>query len=318
MPFISNSKYRPTLLLRNSHFNTVYANIARSLNDVVYERQRLDTPDGDFLDLDWSRVGSDRLVFLLHGLEGSTQRPYTRGMIRYFNQQGWDGVGMNFRGCSGEPNRLLRTYHVGETGDVHFVLEHLTELDRYREIVLIGFSLGGNVTLKYVGEQSDKINPVLKKAVAFSVPCHVPSANVYFNHWQNTIYMQRFMKPLNEKFRYKAIQFPHKLAVPERLPRNFDEFDELFTAPVHGFDSAMDYWTKNSSLQFLDRIRIPTLLVNAVDDTFLSPACYPGEIAEQNEQFYLEMPKWGGHCGFANFSDIFWSERRAFEFVNTA
>ncbi len=316
MPRISDSTYRPPLLLRNAHLNTIYANVSRHFNDLQYERERLELPDGDFLDLDWSIVGSEQLVLVLHGLEGNTQRPYTRGMIRYFNRRGWDGVGLNFRGCSGEPNRLLRTYHVGETGDVHFVLEYLAALDRYREIVLIGFSLGGNVTLKYVGERSDKINPLLKKAVAFSVPCHVPSANVYFNHWQNMIYMQRFMKPLNEKFRYKASQFPHLVNLPERLPRNFDEFDELFTAPVHGFANALDYWTQNSSLQLLDRIRIPTLLINAADDTFLSAECYPEKLAKQHRQFYLETPKWGGHCGFASFSDNFWSERRAFEFVN--
>lgn len=317
MPLIHPSTYRAPLLLRNTHINTIYANLSRRFDKPIYQRERISTPDEDFLDLDWSRVGSNQLLLVLHGLEGNTERPYTKGMIRYFNQQGWDGLGMNFRGCSGEPNLQLRTYHVGETGDLDYVIQHIEQLDQYKEIVLLGFSLGGNVTLKYVGEQHATINPIIKKAIAFSVPCHVPSANLFFNHWQNKIYMQRFLKPLNEKMRYKAIQFPHLISLPNELPKNFDEFDELFTAPVHGFDSAMDYWAKNSSLQFLDQISIPTLLVNAADDTFLSQACYPRDIATKSEAFHLEIPKWGGHCGFASFNTSYWSERRAFAFANS-
>ncbi len=317
MPLIKHSTYKAPPLLRNGHLNTIYAGAFRSVRDLTYERERIHTPDGDFLDLDWSTVSSDRLVIVLHGLEGSAQRPYTRGMIRYFNQNGWDGLGMNFRGCSGEPNRLLRSYHVGETSDLDTVIQHVLSLDRYREVVLVGFSLGGNVTLKYIGEKGTQVHPIIRKAVALSVPCHVPSANEVFNHWQNKLYMHRFMRSLNAKMQYKAAQFPGQLKINGRLPRNFNEFDEIFTAPVHGFANAHDYWTRNSSLPFLENTVIPTLLINAMDDSFLSQACFPTALADGHRRFYLETPRRGGHCGFVTFNDngTYWSEKRTFEFA---
>lgn len=319
MPFNQRSTYRPPLFLRNGHLNTVVASAFRKINSVKYQRERIDTPDGDFLDLDWSRIGGERLVVVLHGLEGSADRPYTLGMVRYFNQQGWDGLGMNFRGCSGEPNRLLRTYHVGETGDLDFVLQHILSLDRYREVVLVGFSLGGNVTLKYVGEKGVHIPKIVKRAIALSVPCHVPSANEVFKKWENKLYMHRFMQTLNQKLQLKAAQFPQKIQVNGKLPHNFDTFDEIFTAPVHGFLNAQDYWTRNSSLPVLNQIAIPTLLINAADDSFLSPECYPVEIAQNHKHFHLEIPNWGGHCGFVTIGKkgTYWSDERAFAFANS-
>ncbi len=317
MPLLKNSTYQPPTLLRNGHLNTIYAGAFRRVRGVRYKRERIPTPDGDFIDLDWSVRGSDRLLIVLHGLEGHSNRPYSLGMIRYFKQQGWDGMGMNFRGCSGEPNRLLRSYHVGETGDLHTVLQHVRELDRYRQVALIGFSLGGNIVLKYIGEQGTAIDPLVKKAVALSVPCHVPGANAVFKQWHNRLYMYNFMRSLNAKLQYKAAQFPSKIELPKRLPRNFDEFDEIFTAPVHGFANAHDYWTRGSSIQWLPSIAIPTLLINAADDSFLSQECFPTEIADAHRYFHLEIPNWGGHCGFVTFNQngVYWSEERAYQFV---
>jgi uncharacterized protein len=317
MPYIAHSTYRARGIFRNAHINTIYPALFRQVEGVHYERERVETPDGDFLDLDWSARGAERLLLLLHGLEGNAQRHYVRGMARYFNQQGWDALALNFRGCSGEPNHQLRSYHIGETSDLGLVIRHVLSLGRYRTLVLVGFSLGGNVALKYLGEQPAAVPPEVKAAVVFSVPCEVVSANVEIDKWQNWPYRQRFMKSLNAKIAQKACLFPGQLSLPAEPPRDFKGFDGMFTAPIHGFHSAEDYWRRNSSLQFLPAIERPALLVNARDDTFLSPACYPVALAEKQRHFYLESPRWGGHVGFVSQAGapVYWPEKRAYEFV---
>jgi predicted alpha/beta-fold hydrolase len=317
MPLVESSDYRPPLLFRNTYVNTIYTSLVRKVEDLIYTRERIATPDQDFLDLDWADKGNDRLLVVLHGLESSANRAYIKGLIRCFNLNGWDGVGMNFRGCSGENNLSLRTYHVGETSDLQVVLEHILRLNRYHTIALAGFSLGGNVVLKYLGEQGEQIFPEIKVAVAVSVPCHVPSANIEFNRRRNWMYLRRFLKTLNHKMYEKAAQWPGHLDIKKPNPRSFDEFDEAFTAPVHGFKNAEDYWTRNSSLQFIPNIKLPTLLINAQDDTFLSPQCFPKKEAKEMPNFYLAMPKWGGHCGFytPTKDNVLWSEKTALTFV---
>lgn len=318
MPFIAKDDYRPPLLFRNTYVNTIYPSLTRQVPDLHYERERIDTPDADFLDLDWARQGSERLVIVLHGLESSAERGYVKGMVRRFYLEGWDGLGMNFRGCSGEMNRNLRTYHIGETSDLDWVLQHVLSQDRYREIVLIGFSLGGNVVMKYLGEQGSQLYPVIKKGIAISVPCEVMSANDEFNKLKNWVYLYRFMRSLNPKMHEKARMFPDLYQITHANPRNFGEFDGAFTAPVHGFASAEDYWIQNSSLTFIPEIQIPCLLINAQDDTFLSPACFPRELAEKSRLFHLLTPKYGGHCGFytPGKRNVFWSEEQAWSFVH--
>jgi uncharacterized protein len=317
MPFIAQDDYCPPLLFRNTYVNTIYPSLTRKVPDLTYTRERIDTPDGDFLDLDWAAQGSMRLIVVLHGLESSTEGAYVKGMLRRFYREGWDGLGLNFRGCSGEMNRSLRTYHIGETEDLDWVLQHVLALNRYREIVLIGFSLGGNVVLKYLGEKGSQAYPEIRKGIAISVPCDVLSANEEFNKLKNWIYLYRFMGSLNPKMHEKARLFPHQFQVTIPKPRNFGEFDGAFTAPVHGFDSAEDYWTRNSSLLFIPSIQIPTLLINAQDDTFLSPQCFPYALAEHSNFFHFLAPRYGGHCGFytPGKKNVYWSEEKAWEFV---
>ena len=317
MPLIRKSDYRARGPFRYGHINTIFPALFRRVEGVSFDRQRVDTPDGDFLDLDWSATGRRRLALLLHGLEGSAGRHYIRGMARYFNQNGWDAVGFNFRGCSGEPNRKLRSYHVGETGDLKWAISMILNQCDYESIVLVGFSLGGNVVLKYLGENGEEAPTEVRCGVAFSVPCDVMSTNREIDRWQNYLYRHRFIKSLNAKVREKALQFPEVLRLPEQMPRNFRQFDGRFTAPIHGFEDAEDYWTSNSSLRFLPGIRRPALLVSAGDDSFLSPACYPYRIAEQHPHLFLEVPRWGGHVGFVSSGPggAYWSEQRAYQFV---
>jgi uncharacterized protein len=319
MPVLSASDYRPPLLLKNRHFNTVFAALFRRVSGIAYRRERIELPDGDFLDLDWAGEGrSERLVLALHGMEGNSERQYISGMLRAFVREGWDGAALNFRGCSGTPNRLPRAYHMGDTGDLDFIINQLRGLNRYTEIALIGFSLGGNVILKYLGEQGGSLAPEIKKAVVFSVPCHISSSEREISKLHNRPYVKRFLSTLNPKMQYKATLFPDVIDARPPLPRNLREFDDRFTAPLHGFADAEDYWERSSSLQFIPNISIPALMVNALDDSFLSPECYPRELANELPNFFLETPQRGGHVGFVTFGvgGMYWSEQRALAFCN--
>ncbi len=318
MPYLPTSNYRPPFPFRNGHINTVYAALCRRVRGVVYRRERWDTPDGDFIDMDWAAEGRSRqLLFALHGMEGSSERQYIQGILKAFAEEGWDGVALNFRGCSGEPNRLPRAYHMGETGDLRFALQRLLASERYDTIALAGFSLGGNVILKYLGEQGAGLAPEIKKAAVFSVPCHIPSSEREIARPINRPYVKRFLNTLNPKMAEKATRFPGAIHAEPPLPRSLREFDERFTAPLHGFAGAEDYWQRSSSLPYIEKIAIPTLMVNALDDSFLSPECYPRELAESLPNFFLQTPRWGGHAGFVTFGahGRYWSEQRAIDFV---
>lgn len=318
MPLISESSYRPPFFLKNGHLQTIYANSLRNVPEIHYGRHRIETPDGDFLDLDMAGVESEKLVILAHGLEGSSKRPYMLGMVRALNRRGWDALAWNFRGCSGEPSRKLRFYHSGDTPDLKAVLQYVLSLHRYKRIALIGFSLGGNIVLKFLGEQGGEISKRLTAAVAFSVPCDLHSGAEKMNRPSNRLYMMRFLRMLHRKILSKMEQYPGRIHDQDfNRMRTFREFDERYTAPLHGFAGAEDYWQIASSKPYLVNIRIPTLLVNALDDPFLAPACYPFDEALEHKYLFLETPAHGGHVGFVSFekSGEYWSEVRAGEFL---
>jgi predicted alpha/beta-fold hydrolase len=274
----------------------------------------METPDGDFLDLDWNRdLRSQSLVIITHGLEGNSANASVQGMAAAFHRTGWDALAWNLRGCSGEMNRLLRTYHSGAWEDLQYVINHAA--DTYQNIVLVGFSIGGNLTLKYLGDHGVAIHPAIKGAVAFSVPCDLSSSARVLESRINSIYMNHFMRDLRRKIREKATAFPGGVST-ERLDhiRTFREFDGTYTAPLNGFLSAEDYWARASSKPSLRGITVPTLLVNALTDPFLAPECFPREEAEANPHLYLELPESGGHLGFITLGKEYWSETRAVEF----
>lgn len=318
MPYAAHSRSHSGIGNLRGHWQTIAPALFRRVRLVTVKRERLELPDGDFLDLDWAPDnGSDRLVILTHGLEGTSSDSIIQGMARACLQQGWDVLAWNFRGCSGEPNRLLVSYHSGATGDLETVLEHALSTGRHRRVDLIGFSLGGNVTLKFLGEKGTRLDPRVGRAVAFSVPCDLASSSQHLAHWSNRIYMQRFLSSLRRKMLEKIHRFPGQL---EDLGlagmRTFREFDEAYTAPIHGFRGAEDYWEKASSLPFLSEISIPTLLVNARNDPFLAPPCFPEEVSMKNPSFYLEAPLNGGHLGFlpTRNGSLSGAEERALQF----
>lgn len=321
MPIVRPSSYRPPLCFKNGHVQTIYPNIFRRVNGVTYLRQRMRTPDDDFLDLDWSPVGATRLSLLAHGLEGNSTRPYILGMVRALNRHGWDAVVWNFRGCSGEPNQKVRFYHSGDTQDLHTLLTHVLQDNCYEKLALMGFSLGGNVVLKYLGEQARQLNPKVRACVVFSAPCDLVSSALKMGNVENTFYMKRFLRLLHEKIRAKMRLFPGEIDDREfHRIRSFKEFDERYTAPLHGFKSAEDYWEKASSKPYLAHIAIPALLVNALDDPFLALPCYPYQESLSNPRLFLETPEAGGHVGFVSFgrSGEYWSESRAIQFLNAS
>ncbi len=319
MPLISDSTYRPPPGFRNGHVASIYPSLARRVRGVKYTRRRINTPDGDFLDLDFCARGSDNLIILSHGLEGSSGASYIMGMARAFKGVGWDALAWNNRGCSGEENRTLSAYHSGATHDLHAVVQHVLDNHAYRNIVLAGFSLGGNMTLKYVGEMGRDLDRRVRKAIAFSVPADLEASSRALARPENRIYMEAFLKTLRKKVAAKQARFPGRLAVADlKSIRTFQQFDDLFTGPAHGFADAMDYWRSCSAVRFLHGIRVPTLLVNARNDPFLNPECFPLGAAADSDWFHFEAPEYGGHVGFVNFrrDGLYWSEQRALEFVH--
>lgn len=317
MPIVPVSTYRPPRILQNGHALTIYPHLFRRVGGVVYQRQRVETPDDDFIDLDWSSAGFERVAVVAHGLEGNSQRPYVLGMVRALNEGGWDVVVWNFRGCSGEPNRKPRFYHSGDTADLDAIVTHVLEGGRGTCMALVGFSLGGNIVLKYLGERGSTVPRTIGAAVAFSVPCDLYTSALKMGRASNILYMRRFLNSLHEKIRVKKALFPGQVDDQGyHCIRDFIEFDDRYS-PLHGFADAMDYYEKASSKGFLGSITVPTLLINALDDPFLDFSCYPRDEAQASRYLTLEMPESGGHVGFVRLrSRHYWSEVRCVEFLN--
>jgi predicted alpha/beta-fold hydrolase len=317
LPLITPSTFDVPRLLFNGHLQTIAPALFRSSIPLPFVRERIATPDDDFLDLDWLRQGSKRLVIISHGLEGNSQRPYIKGMARQFYCKKYDALAWNFRGCSGEINRQALFYHSGATYDLKTVIHHAAQ--QYDEVNLVGFSLGGNLILKYLGEPST-LHPKIRKAVAISVPLHLESSSIQLSNRENSIYSYRFLRTLKEKALKKALQFPDKInAGTVRKLKSIYDFDDQVTGPLHGFKSAHDYYLKCSSLYFLNSIKTPTLILNSENDPFLSPLCFPRELGVQLDSVYMDFPRFGGHVGFTtrNGSHSYWSEKRSLDFIDS-
>lgn len=306
--------FRPARGLGNPHLQTVLGKFLRPQPDVRVRRERIETPDGDFLDLDFAlgaHAGAPPVV-VLHGLEGTTTRRYMRTTFRRLLDAGLSPVGVNFRGCSGEPNRTSRAYHSGETGDLGLVLELLAERFGARAGV-VGYSLGGNVALKLVGERGEAARAHVAAAVAVSVPFDLAAgADCISTGLMGRAYTRYFMRSLLRKIELKADLLRDVCDVEAvRRARTLREFDDAVTAPVHGFASAADYYARSSSAAFIAGIRVPTLIVHSVDDPFLPPDRIPRPAMEANPFVTPVLTERGGHVGFIEGSVTrprFWLE----------
>lgn len=317
MPLIPSS-YNPPFLFKSGQFSTIYYGLWRKISDFEQKRERIDLPDSDFLDLDWSfsKTTSDKVVILLHGLEGHGQRPYITGSSKAFNNHGFDACAVNFRGCSGETNRLFRAYHSGATEDLDAVVKHILKNKNYSKIYIKGISLGGNMAMKYIGEGRN-IPKEIKGVIGISVPCDLYSSAKELLTLKNYAYAMRFKKHLTDKLKFKAVLFPDKISKRDiQNIKTLIDFDDIYTSPAHGFKNALDYYKKSSCLQFLPNIKIPTLIINAKNDSFFGPECYPYKEAEENPNLYLETPNYGGHVGFHGKNNITYSEKRAINFFD--
>jgi predicted alpha/beta-fold hydrolase len=287
---------------------------------------RWELHDGDFVDVDrLAGPPGAPLLLVLHGLEGSSRSPYVRGTLEEARRRGLRGCALNFRSCSDEPNRLLRSYHSGETGDLDEAVRRLLAESGAGSIGIVGYSLGGNLLVKWLGEQGASIDPRIRAAAAVSVPFDLAlcAKNLDGPGAMRAIYRENFLRTLRRKALSKAATFPGRLD-PARIRsvRTLYEFDDAVTAPLHGFDSAHDYWTRCSSGQFLDAVRVPLLLLSAADDPIV-PAeslSLAREAARKNPLLQLEVTDHGGHVGFVAgppWAPQFWAEERAAGFVSS-
>jgi predicted alpha/beta-fold hydrolase len=314
MPILE-SIYKPPFYFKNGFIATVYSGLFRRVN-LKQERERITLNDGDFLDLDWSysEVKTNKLIILLHGLEGHGQRPYMTGAAKHFNANGVDALCMNFRGCSGKNNLNYYSYHSGSTEDLHTVIQHAIASKNYSEIYLKGISLGANIILKYLGEHTE-IPQAVKAAIAVSVPVHLHGSCIELHKLKNKPFHDRFLKDLVVHLKEKQQLFPTEISLEAiKNIKTLLDFDNVYTSKAHGFKDALDYYEKCSSLQFLPNVKVPSLIINALNDSFLSPECYPVKTAKNNPNLYLEMPNFGGHAGFIDKKDVYYNEKRALEF----
>ncbi len=317
--YIQDTTFKPNLFLRNKHVNTLYRYLLSKVK-VNFTRERMQTDDSDFIDLDISKVNSDKVVIAIHGLEGSSDSNYIHTITELLNKNNYDVYAFNMRGCSGEPNNLLSSYHSGKTEDLLAVINHIQATNNYKQLHIVGYSLGGNLTLKFMGEFANKMPVLVKSAVTVSVPCDLKGSTIAIARWDNILYLKGFLKTLKEKTLEKMARFPEANINKDKMlaAKNFLDFDNLVTAPIHGFKNAEDYWKRSSSKQFIKDIKHPTLLITAKDDPFLTKSCMPIEEAKKHDYFTFLQTKYGGHIGFVqgfNIKKQRWCENQILRFI---
>jgi predicted alpha/beta-fold hydrolase len=312
---IVESGFKPHWLLRSPHLQTLWPVWARR-KPPAGRKERLELADGDFLDLLWFDGGGP-LVIVMHGLEGSIKSHYAIAMMRALQQHGFTGLFMHFRGCSGEPNRLDRAYHSGETGDFTAVLQHAVTVSGKPLHAAIGYSLGGNVLLKWLGEQGG--HAPIGRAVAISVPFRLDAAGQRLEQGLSRLYQNHLMQKMRRGYKARFTTRPSPLDVDVDTLHTFWQFDDQVTAPLHGFAGAGDYYRRCSSRQYLKTISRPTLILHAQDDPFMFPETVPVE-EELSPQVRLELSRHGGHVGFigGNLLPARWLEQRIIRYLQEA
>jgi len=296
------SSYRAPAWLPGGHLQTLYASLLAPRPRVAYRRERWNTPDGDFIDLDWAQIrdaaDANPLVVLFHGLEGNSRSQYASALMAATRNRGWRGVVVHFRGCGGELNRLPRAYHSGDSAEIDWILRRLKLDNPSIQLFAAGVSLGGNALLKWLGEQRDAANAIVAGAASISAPVDLMASGDALGRGFNMIYTRNFLATMRRKTLAKLALFP-ELCDRERMlnSRTLREFDNIVTAPLHGYRDTDDYWTRASSKPLLRHIAAPTLMINARNDPFLPAAALPAA-GELSAKVTAEFPTTGGHVGF--------------------
>jgi predicted alpha/beta-fold hydrolase len=301
----------------SGHCQTVLPHLLRD-HRVGYRRERIPTPDDDFLDLDWlDHSDSERLVILSHGLEGDSNRPYLVSAARFFHRHGFHVLAWNCRSCSGELNRTRKLYSHGQSEDLEAVVEHARESGRFRQIVLIGYSMGGNLTLKYLGTMGRNRPQEVTHGIAFSAPCFIQHSVDSLERLDNYIYKRKFFAALSAKVRAKEAQFPGLVDL-SRLDhiQVWRDFDEAFSMVIGGYDNLDDYYAYLSSGHYVGETTAPVLIVSAQNDPIVPEACVPTDLGRTHPLVTVEQPRYGGHVGFALRGKAHsWMDERALAFI---
>ena len=311
-----NRDFKSPFWMISPHLETIIPSTLRKLPELELQRHRLELDDGDFLDLDWSKQGSKKLAILSHGLEGSSRRPYTLGMIKELGANGIDSLAWNCRSCSGVLNRLPRLYHHADFDDLDAVINYAKDFN-YEEIFLVGFSMGGNLSLHWMAEYSEKAKETISKSIVFSSPLDLKASALHLMKPSNVLYKNRFLSKLKEKLKSKSEQFPEEYNLkPLNEIRSFYDLDEHYTAPIHGFKGADDFYQKGSTLHKLNSIKTETLLVQALNDPFFPASCYPSKADIGNSIVKPFYTRKGGHVGFTQVHNkSYFSENLAVKFL---
>lgn len=317
-PVIHLSAFRPAWWLSSPHAQTLWPVLCRRRPDPPLRRECLELPDGDFLDLDWTIGERGPLVLVLHGLEGSSASHYARGLLAALVRQGWRGVVMHFRGRGGQPNRLARGYCAADTADIAYLVDRLREREPTTPLTAVGYSLGGNALLKWLGETG--ANAPLRAAVAVSVPFVLDNTARRLRTGCSRLYQHHLLRALKRSYRQKFRQRQDGPVALTDLPtlRDFYAFDDRITAPLHGYANVHDYYARASCRPYLRYIRVPTLILHALDDPFMHPEATP-EADELSPSVRLELSSHGGHVGFVAgrwpWRAEYWLEQRIPEFL---
>lgn len=323
---IFKSKFRPARFTANRHIQTLLPTIWRSNLAVKCEHQQLTLPDGDFVDLAWNRLPANNdvkpIIVIFHGLEGSIKSPYAKGLMRALGKHGWRVVLMHFRNCSERINLAPRTYHSGETGDASYFLEWLRKSYPQAPLFAVGYSLGGNMLLKLLGEKGKEVP--LDAAIAVSVPLLLEVCADQMRRGFSRVYQYHLLQKMKRKLSGKFQQHDYQRLIglsrdDIRNIKDFWDFDSAFTAPINGFDDACDYYSKSSARQYLAGIQIPTLIIQSLDDPFMTPEVIPQE-TELSASVHLELSQQGGHVGFISghlWKPRFWLEDRISDYFSS-
>ena len=316
MPILQSS-YLPSRIWQNPHVSTIYPSAFRKVNGVNYTRERLELSDGDFLDLDWSKSSANnhKLAIFTHGFLGNSTRPYLLGGVKAFNLANYDALAWNHRGLGGENNRFEKITTHGSSNDLEEVINYVLSKKQYTEIILVGYSKGGNISMKYAGQKAENIPPEIKKIIAISSPTDLQGSVDVMG--KNGFYTERFKTKLIKFLLNRSELIDNQTLKYFSKFKYLDDFTDNYIAPLHGFKDGRDYYEQCAAMQFVDKIRVPTLILNAKNDPVLSESCAMLDVAKHSDYIFSEVPNHGGHCGFfqPNSDGIYWGDKRIVEFV---
>ena len=316
MPILQSS-YKPSRIWRNPHVSTIYPSAFRKVNGVNYTREKLELSDGDFLDLDWSKSSENnsRLAIFTHGFLGNSTRPYLLGGVKTFNSANYDALAWNHRGLGGENNRFERITTHGSSDELEEIINHVLYEKQYTEIILVGYSKGGNISMKYAGEKSANIPSEIKKIIAISSPTDLQGSVDVMG--KKGFYTERFKTKLLKFLLNRPELIDNQILKEIPKMKYLDDITDNYIAPLHGFKDGRDYYEQCAAISVVDKIRVPTFILNAKNDPVLSESCAMLEVAKKSDYIYSEIPNHGGHCGFyqPNNDGIYWGDKRMIEFV---